>query len=95
MIPATQTHSQQMEEDNKEQKSIKLKIAKQQIKINKTKSQFFENINKIDKTAAKLTKTQITYNKNKTGYCYRCSDTKSIIREYYKQLYTCKLGSLR
>ena len=39
-----------------EKKSMKLRIGDQQRKINKTKSQFFEKINKIIKAQARLTK---------------------------------------
>ena len=37
-----------MEGNNKEQKLMKLKVEKQQCKINKTKSWFTEKINKIN-----------------------------------------------
>ena len=61
-------------------------------KINKTKSWFFEKVNKIDKPLARLTKkrrerTQITKIRNEKGEI--TTDTAEIqktIREYYEQL---------
>ena len=69
-------------------------------KINKTKSWFFEKINKIDKPLARLIKekrerTQINRIRNGKGEV--TSDTaeiQRIMRDYYKQLYANKMDNL-
>ena len=69
-------------------------------KINKTKSWFFEKINKIDKPLARLTqrkreKTQINRIRNENGEV--ATDTEEIqriMRDYYKQLYANKMDNL-
>ena len=69
-------------------------------KINKTKSWFFEKVNKIDKPLARLTKkrrerTQITKIRNENGEI--TTDTAEIqktVREYYEQLYGNKFDNL-
>ena len=69
-------------------------------KINKTKSWFFEKINKIDKPLARLTKkkrekTQINRIRNEKGEV--TTDTAAIqriMRDYYKQLYANKMDKL-
>ena len=69
-------------------------------KINKTKSRFFEKINKIDKTLARLIKkkrerTQISKIRNEKGEV--TTDTaviQSILRDYCKQLYANKMDNL-
>ena len=63
------------------------------VKINKTKSWFFEKINKIDKPLARLTKkkrekNQINKIRNEKGEV--TTDNAEIqrnIRDYYEQLY--------
>ena len=64
--------------------------------INKTRSQFFERINRIDKPLASLIKnkrekTQINKIMNEKGE--NTPNTKEI-KIYYEQLYTSKLGTL-
>ena len=63
------------------------------VKINKTKSRFFEKINKIDKPLARLIKkkrekNQINKIRNEKGEVTTDNaEIQSIIREYYEQLY--------
>ena len=65
-------------------------------KINKTKSWFFEKINKIDKTLARLIKkkrekTQINRIRNEKGEVTTdTAEIQTIMRDYYKQLYANK-----
>ena len=69
-------------------------------KINKTKSRFFEKINKIDKSLArfikkKREKTQINRIRNGKGVV--ATDTAEIqrnMRDYYKQLFVNKMDNL-
>ena len=69
-------------------------------KINKTKSWFFEKINKMDKPLARLIKkkrekTQINRIRNEKGEI--TTDTAEIqrtMRDYFKQLYANKRDSL-
>ena len=70
------------------------------VKNNKTKSWFFEKINKIHKPLARLIKEKkerrIKSTKleiKKRGYNRQCRNTM-IIRDYYKQLYGNKVDSL-
>ena len=71
-----------------------------EIKINETKSWFFEKINKIDKPLARLIKkkrerTQINKIRNERGeITTNATEIQKNIREYYKQLYAKTLGNL-
>ena len=64
-----------------------------QQKINKTKSWFFERINKIDKPLARLIKKQREKNeineiRNENGKITTDNtEIQKIIRDYYQQLY--------
>ena len=79
------------------EKQMKEMIAK----INKTKSWFFEKINKIDKPLARLIKekrkkTQINRVRNKKGGIKTdTAEIQRIMKGYHKQLYTKKLDNLR
>ena len=69
-------------------------------KINKTKSWWFEKINKIDKPLARLIKkqrerTQINRIRNEKGEVTTdTAEMQSIMRDYYKQLYANKMENL-
>ena len=69
-------------------------------KINKTKSWFFEKINKIDKPLARLIKkkrekTQINrIRKEKGKVTTDTEEIQRIMRDYYKKLYATKMGNL-
>ena len=69
-------------------------------RINKTKSWFFEKINKIDKPWARLIKkkrekTQISRIRNEKGKVTTdTAEIQRIMRDYYKQLYANKMDTL-
>ena len=73
---------------------------KQTVKINKTKSWFFEKINKIDKPLARLIKkkrekNQINKIRNEKGDVTTDNEeVQRIIRDYYEQLYGNKMDNL-
>ena len=67
--------------------------------MNKTKSWFFEKINKIDKPLARLIKkkrekAQINRIKSEKGeVTTNAAEIQRIIRDYYKQLYASKMDN--
>ena len=70
------------------------------VKINKTKSLFFEQINKIDKPLARLIKKEREKNQinnirnEKEEVTTDSAKIQWIIRDYYKQLYGNKMYNL-
>ena len=69
------------------------------VKINKTKSWFFEKINKIDKPLARLIKkkekNQINKIRNEKGeVTIDNAEIQRIIRDYYEKLYGNKMDNL-
>ena len=69
------------------------------VKINKTKSWFFEKINKIDKPLARLIqnkreKNQINKITNEKEVTTHNEEIQRTMRDYYEQLYGNKMDSL-
>ena len=68
-------------------------------RINKTKSWFFEKINKIDKPLARLIKkkrenTQINRIRNEKVVTTNTAEIQRVTRDFYKQLYANKMENL-
>ena len=69
------------------------------VKINKTKSWFFEKIYQIAKPSARLIKkkrekNQINKIRNEKRRGYNNAEIQRIIRDYYEQLYGNKMDNL-
>ena len=81
-------------------RSIKQRFKKQQTYISKTKSWFFEKVNKTDKPLAGLTKkrrerTQINKIRNeKREITADTADVQKTTRDFYEDLYANKFGNL-
>ena len=76
-----------------------IETKKTRAKINKTKSWFFEKINKIDKPLArfirkKKERTQIYKIRNENEVTTDPTEIQSSLKDYYKQLYANKMDNL-
>ena len=78
-----------------------IEMKKTSEKINETKSQFFEKINKIDKPLARRIKkprerTQISKTRNEKGEeTMDITEIQRTMRDHYMQLYTNKTETLK
>ena len=68
--------------------------------MNKTKSWFFEKVNKFDKSLARLIKKkrekiQINQIRSKKEVTIDNTETQRILRDYYEQLYGNKIDNLK
>jgi len=84
------TEVRQVEKKKKKKEAI--------AKINKTKSWFFEKINKIDKLLTrpikkKREKTQINKIRNEKEVTTENTEIQQNIRDYYKELYSNKMDN--
>ena len=79
---------------------MKKEMKETRVKVNKSKSWFFEKINKIDKHLARLIKkkrekNQINKIRNEKGEVTTDNaETQRILRDYYEQLYGNKIDNL-
>ena len=69
------------------------------VKINKTKSWFFEKVNKIDITLARLIKNKREKNhinkiRNEKEVTTDNAEVQRIVRDYYEQLYGNRMDNL-
>lgn len=77
----------------------KIEIQKTIDKINQTKSWFFEKVNKIDKTLARISKKRKEKNPNKIKnekgkVTMDTTEIQKIMKEYYQEVYANKFENL-
>ena len=63
--------------------------------MNKTKSQFFEKINKINKCLARLIRKKEREGPIKSEMKKDTTEKQRIVRDYYEQKYTNKMDNLK